>query len=307
MNEQPTPTQSAETCAIVAALAKAQGAFLPVRRNRTVEVRLKDGTGKYTFTYATLDSVLDATRKALSDNGICHTATVADGVITVTLRHESGQWFGSSLPVPSPSQGWQPFGSATTYARRYLLSPLLGVASEEDDDGNVADGNSAHPVDPLQPLWDAMAKTDIRGNDAIRVWCEKVLGRPVPTPDTIFPKDMAALLAALEAPKAPPATFLAGAKELNAALDKLAPWGSACDGLPAKAASDLKKAAKLAWANGILRLPVPVSAFAQLKPEQVTVLIAAATNGEMPETADDMPAWANDMPAWANEGKKTTP
>ena len=64
MNEQPTPTQSAETGAIVASLAKAQGAFLPVHRNRTVEVNLKDGKGKYTFAYATLDSVLDATRKA---------------------------------------------------------------------------------------------------------------------------------------------------------------------------------------------------------------------------------------------------
>ena len=302
MNEQqPTPTQSAETCAIVAALAKAQGSFLPVHRNRTVEVNLKDGKGKYTFAYATLDSVLDATRKALSENGICHTAMVCDGMIVVKLMHESGQFFAAVLPVPQPSAGWQAFGSAITYARRYLLGPLLGVASEEDDDGNGADGNSAHPVaDPLQPFWDVLAKTDIRGNDAIRVWCEKVLGRPVPTPDTIFPKDMAALLAALEAPKAPPATFLAGAKELNAALDKLAPWGSSCDGLPAKEASDLKKAAKLAWANGILRLPVPVSAFAQLKPEQVTVLIAAATNGEMPENAYD-------MPAWANEGKKTTP
>jgi hypothetical protein len=299
MNEQPTPTQSAETGAIVASLAKAQGAFLPVHRNRTVEVNLKDGKGKYTFAYATLDSVLDATRKALSENGLCHTATVADGVITVTLRHESGQWFGSSLPVPPPSQGWQPFGSATTYARRYLLSPLLGVASEEDDDGNGADGNSAHPVaDPLQPLWDALDRTQMNTAER-KAFCEKVLGRPVPTADTIFPKDMPVLLAALEAPKAPPATFLAGAKELNAALDKLAPWGSSCDGLPAKEASDLKKAAKLAWANGILRLPVPVSAFAQLKPEQVTALVAAATAGEMPEV--------DDLPAWANEVKKTTP
>jgi hypothetical protein len=301
MNEQqPTPTQSAETGAIVAALAKAQGSFLPVHRNRTVEVNLKDGKGKYTFAYATLDSVLDATRKALSDNGICHTATVADGVITVTLRHESGQWFGSSLPVPSPSQGWQPFGSATTYARRYLLSPLLGVASEEDDDGNGADGNSAHPVaDPLQPLWDALAKTDIRGNDAIRVWCEKVLGRPVPTPDTIFPKDMAALLAALEKPSATPAAFLAGAKELNAALDKLAPWGSGCDGLSAKDAADYKRSAKLSWINGMLRLPIPITSSAQLKPDQCTILLASATAGEMPEVED--------LPDWANEGKKTTP
>ena len=302
MNE-PTLTQSFEIGTIVGALAKAQGAFLPVHRNRTVEVNLKDGKGKYTFAYATLDSVLDATRKALSENGLCHTAMVYDGMIVVKLMHESGQFFAAVLPVPQPSAGWQAFGSAITYARRYLLGPLLGVASEEDDDGNGADGNSAHPVaDPLQPLWDALAKTDIRGNDAIRVWCEKVLGRPVPTPDTLFPKDMAALLAALANPAtvAPPATFLTGAKELNSALDKLAPWGSGCDGLSAKDASDYKKASKLAWANGILRLPTPVTAFAQLKPEQVTALISSATAGEMPPDADD-------MPAWANEGKKTTP
>jgi hypothetical protein len=146
MDTQPTTTMSPSIASLAAALAKAQGEFAPIIKNRTVEVQPKkrdDGSwpAKYTFNYATLDSVLDATRSALAANGLCHTSMLSEGKLYVNLYHSSGEWLSSSVPAPMANQGWQSFGSAVTYLRRYLLTPLLGVASEEDDDGNAAEGN----------------------------------------------------------------------------------------------------------------------------------------------------------------------
>jgi hypothetical protein len=309
--ENPTMTTSESISNIAAALAKAQGAFKPINRNRTVEVNLKDGKGKYTFAYATLDSVIDATREALSANGICQTAMVNNGAIVVKLYHSSGEWFGASVPVPPVSAGWQAFGSAITYARRYLLTPLLGVASEEDDDGNAAEGNEvSNGPDPLQPLWDALDKTDIpkRGPTAVRDWCEIVLGRPVPHQNTIFPKDLPVLMAALahdtekptertiEKPVAATDTDAAKllAKELNTALTALAPWGKAIQGKSANDAVEIKKAAKIRWANDMRPGAKPIAAFGELSVNELMGLIAKAKSGEMPSMGaeDDLPPWA---------------
>jgi hypothetical protein len=224
--------------------------------------------------------------------------------VTAVIEHRFYAVDGSYVTVETigESTDWsdKACNKVMSAAAKYAMGE--GLCLPDEDPESDGDHESPEIADPLQQLWDALDRTQMTPAER-KAFCEKTLGRPVPTANTIFPKDMAALLSALEKPAAvapPPATFLTGAKELNAALDKLSPWGSGCDGLSAKDASDYKKASKLSWANGILRLPTPVTAFAQLKPEQVTTLITSATNGEMPETADD-------MPAWANEGKKTTP
>ena len=320
--DTPTTTTSESINNIAAALAKAQGAFKPVVKNRTVEVSLKDGKGKYTFTYATLDSVLDATREALSANGLCQTAMISDGRIVVKLLHASGEWFAADVPAPSPAAGWQAFGSAITYARRYLLTPLLGVASEEDDDGNAAEGNGlTNGPDPLQKLWDALDKAAIPklGPTAVRDWCEMVLGRPVPHPNTIFPKDLSVLLAALEkntkaAAAAKPAMSEGSApsdeavrlaKDLNAALNTLAPWGKAIEGKNAKDTSAIKLAAKLQWANDMRPGAKTVAGFGELSVNELAGLIAKAQAGEMPSMGaeDDLPPWAGNEDVQDGMGK----
>ncbi|HEY5960280.1 MAG TPA: ERF family protein [Polyangiaceae bacterium] len=309
MEAQPTMTTSESISNIAAALAKAQGAFKPIVKNRTVEVQPKkrdDGSWppKYTFNYATLDSVLDATREALSANGICHTAMIANGHIVVKLYHASGEWFAASLPVPSAATGWQAFGSAITYARRYLLTPLLGVASEEDDDANVADGNELQPgPDPMQPLWDAIDKTPMAKMkpQEVRTWCEMVLGRPIPQPSAMSAKDLPVLLAALAKDTAKPEVSkesielekLALAKELNTALNELAPWGSAIEGKSSKDAAAIKQTAKLQWANGMRPGAKAVYAFGELTVDEMRSLIAKAKAGEVP--SEDMPEWMNEQ------------
>lgn len=121
---------------LAAALAKAQA---------LIQGAVKDSTNPhFKSRYADLASVWDACRKPLTDHGLSvaqTTGTAEDGRVRVTtlLLHASGQWIADDLlmkPVKDDPQG---VGSCITYARRYALAAMVGVAPE-DDDGNAASG-----------------------------------------------------------------------------------------------------------------------------------------------------------------------
>lgn len=145
---------------LAGALAKAQG----VMKNA-----LKDSDNPFFKSkYADLASVAEACMGPLSQNGIAviqGPETETNGNITVTtmLCHSSGQWVSSSLtmkPVKTDPQG---MGSCITYARRYALASMCGVAPE-DDDGNAASGKSA-PIADKSPnaAWRQSTSKDIEG------------------------------------------------------------------------------------------------------------------------------------------------
>ena len=101
--------------------------------------------------YADLASVWDACREQLSANGLAviQTTDLDESAVTVvtTLAHKSGQWVRGRLrmvPVKADPQG---IGSCITYARRYALAAIVGVA-QVDDDGNTASGKAVKH-DPL--------------------------------------------------------------------------------------------------------------------------------------------------------------
>jgi hypothetical protein len=293
---EPTTTLSESIANICAALAEAQGAFKPILKNRTVEVATKSG-GTYTFTYATLDSVIDSTREALAANGICHTAMIHDGILTVKLIHRSGEWFGSSVQVPPSGSGWQAFGSAITYARRYLLTPLLGVASEEDDDGNAAEGNQVSTPDPFAKLWTALERLGIYEPAEQRTWCETALARSLPNADSMTAADLPKLLEAAKrqaepAPQAKPADVKELALRLAAELGRLLPPAKRADDASKKEINDANKAAMLYWANGFRPREKQISGFGQLTADELQELIAKAKAGEMP-TPEPGPDWMN--------------
>lgn len=94
--------------------------------------------------------------------------------LTTILTHKSGEWISETLTIPVTKADAQGYGSALTYARRYALSALAGIAPE-DDDGNAAVAKSAprvvpnntnpEPKDPggaedLTAKWSAWAKTE---------------------------------------------------------------------------------------------------------------------------------------------------
>jgi hypothetical protein len=141
--------QSEQIDKLAEALAKAQSVITSPPRNREVSVRAKtkDGTPfTYTFKYATLDGIIEHVRGPLTSNGIWFTQTLANGDgkyrLITRLVHASGQWIASETPLLVDGSKNQEFGSALTYMKRYALAAMLGVAADEDDDANAADGNT---------------------------------------------------------------------------------------------------------------------------------------------------------------------
>jgi hypothetical protein len=150
--------RSSETIgAIAAALAKAQGKLTNPEKSLTATIRSPfPSEGDRTFRYASLASGLDIVRKCLGQHEIATLqATAIDhdrGLIrlTTTLIHTSGEWVSSDWPVCPVSETVAPhrLGAALTYARRYALFTLVGIAGEDDLDAPVlpeTDLNGAAP------------------------------------------------------------------------------------------------------------------------------------------------------------------
>lgn len=133
---------------LMEALAKAQAGFTNPPRNREVEVFSARTQSRYKFKYATLDAIIDHVRPHLTANGLWFFQTIEpEGGnrhrLVTTLAHSSGQFIRSETPILAPTNaGNQEFGSALSYMRRYALTALLGIAADEDDDANAADGNT---------------------------------------------------------------------------------------------------------------------------------------------------------------------
>lgn len=127
-------------------LAKAKAKFLPIRRDKTVQVRTKTG-GSYAFSYAPLESILAAITPALSEFGFSVQQTIKDGCVITRLCHKSASTDLAPVHIfAGAGCTAQEYGSALTYARRYSLTVALNISADDDDDGNAASGNEATPV-----------------------------------------------------------------------------------------------------------------------------------------------------------------
>lgn len=117
--------------------------------------------------YADLASCLDAVREPFAKNGLCVTqiaSASADGAVTVktVLGHKSGQWISGSLTITPDKPGPQPMGSCITYARRYALASISGLAQVDDD------AESATVRD--DPVWAEAEKVKDDGAEALEAW-----------------------------------------------------------------------------------------------------------------------------------------
>jgi ERF superfamily len=136
--------RSSETIGtIAAALAKAQAQLVNPGKSLIGTIRSdKSGAAERSFRYAPLSSGLDIVRKTLSQHEIATVqATSIDetaGIVRLStvLAHASGEWIASDWPVCPISDTATPhrMGAALTYARRYALFTLVGIAGEDDLD-----------------------------------------------------------------------------------------------------------------------------------------------------------------------------
>src|SRR5215831_3429367 len=141
---------SESVAALASALAKAQAELINPEKSLTATIRTGwSGEGERSFRYAPLASGLDIVRKTLGQHEIATLQTTAIdqtvGMVnlTTTLAHASGEWIASDWPVCPIAETANPqrMGAALTYARRYGLFTLVGIAGEDDLDApNLCDG-----------------------------------------------------------------------------------------------------------------------------------------------------------------------
>ncbi|MFO0687493.1 MAG: ERF family protein [Myxococcota bacterium] len=136
---------------LAAALARAQGEFGTIRKAHTAQVQTRTG-GAYSYSFADLAAVLEAVRPALSKHELAlvqlPAVRMVDGAAFVAvetiLAHSSGASISTTLELPVDAATPQAIGSGMTYARRYSVLALLGIAAEDEDD----DAQGAQPRAP---------------------------------------------------------------------------------------------------------------------------------------------------------------
>jgi hypothetical protein len=136
--------RSSETIGtIAAALAKAQAQLVNPEKSLVGTIRSNESRGvERSFRYAPLSSGLDIVRKTLSQHEIATVQTTSidetTGIVRLStvLAHASGEWIASDWPVCAITETAAPhrMGAALTYARRYALFTLVGIAGEDDLD-----------------------------------------------------------------------------------------------------------------------------------------------------------------------------
>jgi hypothetical protein len=134
---------SESVAALASALAKAQSQIVNPEKSLTATIRTaRLGERERSFRYAPLSSGLDIVRKTLGRHEIAIVQTTAidqtAGIVNLItmLAHASGEWIASDWPVCPVAETANPqrMGAALTYARRYALFTLVGIAGEDDLD-----------------------------------------------------------------------------------------------------------------------------------------------------------------------------
>lgn len=130
---------------IATALSAAQGEFPTIAKTKQGKVKGESKQGRafeYTYAYADISDVLAGVLPVLSKHKLTSIQpTIIDqGTIIILTRliHSSGQWIESEYPVCAIGGDHQKMGGALTYSRRYALCTLLGIAADEDTDGEGA-------------------------------------------------------------------------------------------------------------------------------------------------------------------------
>ena len=144
---------------LATALSKAQGEMKSASKDSV--------NPHYKSKYADLASVWDAVRLPLSKNGLSVVQTIGTDehgpYVDTTLFHSSGQFIQSSMNLLLQRNDMQGLGSAITYARRYCLASICGVA-QDDDDGNTS--VSCGPIVADAPMpGDGVIKPVVKGYD----------------------------------------------------------------------------------------------------------------------------------------------
>jgi hypothetical protein len=302
------------------ALAAAQGTFTNPKKTKTANA------GKYSYSFADLADVLDAIRQPMASAGLSVVQTIETGPLhlATTLMHTSGQSITSRYPLVAMTSQ-QDMGSQLTYARRYSLCAILGVAAEEDRDGAVQGERApASQVAPLEDLYGRMGEAGI-GNAKVLAYLKaagihdagaakgvdtlpaEVVKRLVADWDKALPEIRAA--AGKKHANATPATPAApAATEAPAAHATAAPATATAAAHSAPAAAETAHAALDPYA-GIDEALAGMMRAAKITPEQLKAYYVG--KGHLPKTVEPCALKADyiralTQPAWHRNRRRGT-
>lgn len=145
--------QSESIVNLAKALAVVQGKVQPVPKDAT--------NPHFRNRYASLDAIMETVRPLLAANGLAIVqgggapVSNVDGAVTgvaveTMLVHTSGEYVASTITLPLDKGTAQAVGSAISYGRRYGVSALLALSTEDDDDGNAASAQRAARSEPAR-------------------------------------------------------------------------------------------------------------------------------------------------------------
>lgn len=165
-------TYSQDRGELFAALSKAQA---------KITGAVKDSSNPFFKSkYADLAACLDAIREPMAENELCVIQTTSNngGSVTVvtTVGHSSGQWMSGELSMTPEKAGPQAFGACITYARRYALAAITGLAQIDDDAESASAHKDKADIIP-ETVWTEAEKQAKGGLSSLQKWWE-----PLPKP-----------------------------------------------------------------------------------------------------------------------------
>ena len=137
--QQMTYEQSSEISALMDSLLRFQTTVGTIGYDKKVEV------GKYGYSYTSFTAILSYVRPRLTEVGLAVMQFLEPNGLRTMLVHKSGEYMACTMSLKPlvKTAGAQAFGGAVTYAKRYALSAMLGLATDEDDDANSVDSKNA--------------------------------------------------------------------------------------------------------------------------------------------------------------------
>lgn len=165
--------------ALSEALTNFQKSIPKITKNKTATVPTKNG-GNYSYKYADLADIWDSIRGHLADNGlsVMQTPTTQSGeqALSTLISHSSGEWIEDTMKLMVVQESPQGQGSAITYARRYMLTSMLGIVADEDND--ASDHRVASQIEKKR-IWDAAKKAlpDVNNPYDLTRFISEVIGK----------------------------------------------------------------------------------------------------------------------------------
>ena len=155
---------------LATALAKAQGEFPDIPKDKTAKVKGESKSGKayeYSYKYTDLATIIKCTRPALTKHGLSLIQVLTTDSLFTRLVHSSGQFIEGVVPIRM-NQKMQDVGSDITYLKRYSLSAMIGVSSEDDDDKSpqIEEVSDRKPSKHSGQRGTALTETKVQGASA---------------------------------------------------------------------------------------------------------------------------------------------